>query len=102
MDRGASALPSAPVPDPSAGADVVPPHPLPAVLRVGVVGLVLIAGAVALGLVATAAGASVNSPIHPARVLLVFAGAVTVGAAVSMRPDLWQAWALGAAGAVLA
>src|SRR5262245_33249025 len=78
MDRCASALPSAPVPDTPAGADAVPAHPLPAVLRVGAVGLILIGVAVLLGLVATAADTSVNSPIHSARVLLVFVGAVTV------------------------
>jgi hypothetical protein len=34
--------------------------------------------------------------------LLVFAGAVTAGVAVSLRPDRWQSWCLGAAAAALA
>ncbi len=94
MDR--DALPPAPV----SLAEVVPPFEWPAVRKVGLAGGALLAGAAALGLVATAA--EVPSAVHTARLFLVLFGAVTTGAAVSMRPDLWQAWGLGTAGALLA
>jgi hypothetical protein len=62
----------------------------------------LLAGAAALGLVATVIDASPHWLGHTARLFLVLFGAVATGAAVSMRADLWQTWALGAAGGLLA
>ncbi len=82
-------------------AEVVPPFEWASVRKVGSVGLGLVAGAAVLGLVATALGAPPWG-LHTARLFLVFIGAITTGAAVSMRPDLWQAWALGAAAGALA
>ncbi|MBX9626354.1 MAG: hypothetical protein K2X82_21320, partial [Gemmataceae bacterium] len=60
----------------------------------------LAGAAAAVGLVA----AAVDLPwvANTARLLLVFAGAVTAGLAVSFRPDRWQAWAIGAGTAGLA
>lgn len=109
MDRGATPSPSAP-PDPEALSAVVPPVEWAVVRKIGFAGAGLIALAAVLGLVTTALGepepdsdlARVVSGIHTARLFLVLIGALTVGAAVSMRPDLWQAWAVGAAGALLA
>jgi hypothetical protein len=95
MDR------DAPVSSPPTS-DVVPAHTWSSVRAVARVGVGLTAVAVALGLVAAALGGSTPWPLHTARLLLVFAGAVTAGAAVSMRPDLWQAWALSALAALLA
>ncbi|MBP3957124.1 hypothetical protein J8F10_17810 [Gemmata sp. G18] len=82
-------------------AAVVPPFEWSFVRKVGIVGSGLVAGAAVLGLVATAMG-SPPWVIHTARLFLVFGGAITTGAAVSMRPDLWQAWALGAVTGALA
>ncbi len=94
MDRDA-----APAADSSA--EVVPPFAWESVRKVGIVGLGMIATAAVLGLVATALG-SPPWAIHTARLVLVFAGAITVGAAVSMRPDLWRTWLIGAGGGLLA
>src|SRR5207248_10643493 len=62
----------------------------------------LIAAAVALGIVATALGGDGPSPLATARLWLVAAGAVTVGLALSWRPDLWQGLALAGAASLLA
>src|SRR5262245_46124161 len=85
---------------PTSLAEVVPPFEWSAVRQVGFSGATLLACAAVLGLVATAT--DVPSAVHTARLLLVLVGSITVGAAVSMRPDLWQAWAIGTGGAVLA
>jgi hypothetical protein len=107
MDRGAvSPLPSVPV----SPADVLPPFEWALVRRVARVGVGLIGCAVALGLVAAALGdpppdsslSLVATGVYAARLFLVLFGALTVGAAVSMRADLWQTWALAAGGALLA
>src|SRR3954466_4798904 len=101
MDRDAAS--PLPVPsDPTAIAEVVPPYEWKFVRNVAFVGCGLLAFAAVIGLVATAVDAAPEWPGHPARLLLVLVGSVSLGAAVSMRPDLWQAWALGAAGAALA
>lgn len=94
MDR------DAPLPVSAPSEEVVPPFEWAAVRRAGSIGLAMLAGAAALGGVATAV--DVGWGIHTARLLLVLVGSITVGAAVSMRPDLWPAWALGAVGAALA
>ena len=80
--------------------EVVPPFEWSAVRKVGFVGGGLLAGAAVLGLVATAT--EVPSAVHTVRLFLVLVGAITAGAAVSMRPDLWQSWAIGTGAAVLA
>lgn len=80
--------------------EVVPPFEWGLVRRVGLTGLGLVAAAAALGLVATAIGQP-PSILSTARLFLVLVGALTAGAAVSMRPDLWCAWALGAGAAAL-
>ncbi len=100
MDRGAaSALPVAPVFTP---ADALPPYEWASARRVALAGVGLLAAAAALGLVATAIDAPPEWWGHGLRLVLVLAGALTAGSAVSMRPDLWQAWALGCAAATLA
>jgi hypothetical protein len=100
MDRDAA---SAPLPyDPTALAEVVPPYEWPLVRKVGLVGIGLLAGAAVLGLAATAIGAGPEWFGNGARLLLVLVGSITVGAAVSMRPGLWPAWALGGVGGALA
>jgi hypothetical protein len=81
--------------------NVVPPHPWQTVLQVGRVGIGLTGVAALLGLV-TLLGDDTPWPIHTARLLLVFVGAIIAGAAVSMRPDLGKAWALGGLAALLA
>jgi hypothetical protein len=98
MDRDAPSTSSSPV----SPAEVIPPIAWPTVRKVGVSGVVLVAVAAGLGLVATAIGDSAPWPIHTARLFLVLFGTVTVGAAISMRPDLWQVWAIGGATALLA
>lgn len=94
MDRDAA-------PAAESSVEVVPPFAWASVRKVGSAGLGLVAAAAALGLIATAL-ASPPWPLHTARLVLVFAGAITAGAAVSMRPDMWQAWALGALAGLLA
>lgn len=103
MDRGASPnSPTAAI----APAEVVPPFEWAFVWKVGAVGCGLIAVAVMIGLLAVAIDEnfdpSPNWPGHTPRLFLVFIGALAAGAAVSMRPDLWQAWAIGAGAALLA
>jgi hypothetical protein len=99
MDRDAASTspnPSDPL------AEVVPPIEWAVVRKIGFVGTGLVAVAAILGLAATAIGDSAPWAIHTARLLLVLIGSVTVGAAVSMRPDLWQSWAVGAVASLLA
>jgi hypothetical protein len=100
MDRGAAPNSSPAVAN--SAAEVVPPFEWPFVRKVGLVGAGLLAVAVVLGLVATAIDAAPQWPGHSVRLFLVLFGAIAAGAAVSMRPDLWQAWALGAGSALLA
>src|SRR6266545_2227475 len=99
MDRDAASTSPYP-PDPLA--EVVPPIEWAVVRKVGLAGAGLVAVAAVLGLVATVIGDSAPWAIHTARLFLVLIGSVTVGAAVSMRPDLWQVWAIGTASSVLA
>ncbi|MBN9119709.1 MAG: hypothetical protein J0I06_11225 [Planctomycetes bacterium] len=99
MDRDAH--PATPA-DAAALAEVVPPFEWSAVRKVGLVGAGLLAAAAALGLVATAIDAPPTWPLHTVRLFLVLVGAITVGAAVSMRPDLWRSWAVGGGSALLA
>ncbi len=94
MDRDA-------VPAAESVSEVVPPLEWLFVRKVGFVGLGMLAGAAVLALVATAMG-SPPWVIHTARLWLVFVGVITVGSAVSMRPDLWQTWAIGAGAGLLA
>ena len=82
-------------------AGVVPPPEWAFVRKVGLVGLGMVAGAAALGLVATVMG-SPPWVLHTARLWLVFVGALAAGSAVSMRPDRWEAWAIGAGAGLLA
>jgi hypothetical protein len=100
MDRdavGALPIPS----DPTKLAEVVPPFEWDFVRKIGFVGVGLLAVAAIIGLVATIGDMPKEWPGHYPRLFLVLLGSITVGAAVSMRPDLWQAWALGTVGAVL-
>lgn len=96
MDRDA---PPVPVP-PSDPTRAVPPDPPGLVRVVGLVGVGMNLAAAALGVAAALA----NPPpavLTPVQLFLAFAGTVTAGAAVSMRPDLWWTWGLGAAAALL-
>jgi hypothetical protein len=94
MDRDASTAPATP-------ADAVPPTPPASVRATALAGLGLCAAAAALGLVAAGLGSSAPAALNTARLFLVVVGAVTAGAAISMRPDLWWAWAVAAAAAAL-
>ncbi|HSQ56989.1 MAG TPA: hypothetical protein VLM40_14710 [Gemmata sp.] len=49
-----------------------------------------------------ALGGTSPAVLDIARVILVFVGVITAGSAISMRPDLWWAWALGSATAWIA
>ncbi|VTU01054.1 unnamed protein product [Gemmataceae bacterium] len=93
MDRDATAPPLTP-------ADAVPPHD-PAFVRVtGLLGLGLTAAAGALAVVAATA-APAPAVLTPVQAGLIFLGVVTAGAAVSLRADLWWAWSLFGATALL-
>jgi hypothetical protein len=80
-------------------AQVVPPSPWSTVWRVGRIGIGLIALAAILEGVMRAT--ALPSWLFTIRLLLVFIGSLLVGAAVSLRPDLWKAWLVGAVGAAL-
>ena len=82
-------------------ADVVPPYSWDTVRKIAVVGLGMVSAATVLGVIAAAVD-SLPSIVSTVRLLLVTVGAVTVGAAVSMRSDLWRVWAIGAAASLLA
>jgi len=86
MDRDASTPPSTP-------AEALPPYDPNFVRTTGLVGIGLNAGAAALAIVATTADSS-QGVLTPLQAILVFAGMVTAGAAVSMRADLWWSWGL--------
>jgi len=101
MERdAASALPFPS--NPTALAEVVPPYDWGFVRKVGVLGTGLLAVAAVLGFATTLIGDSAPWPIHTARLFLVFIGALATGAAVSMRPDMWQTWAIGTLAGLLA
>lgn len=87
---------------PAPPAEVVPPFEWSATRTVALAGLALVGLAAALGGVATAIDAEPGALLHTPRLLLLFAGAITAGAAISMRPDLPLAWALGCATGALA
>lgn len=88
MDRDA--------PSPTSPTDVVPPVAWETVRKVGVAGAGMAAAAAVLGLAAAALGESTPAAVSTVRLLLVFAGAVTAGFAVSLRPTLWQPWVIAA------
>jgi hypothetical protein len=91
MDRDAgSTLPSTPE-------EAVPQSPPESVRSTGAVGIVLEALAAILGLVALGTGDSITAILDPARLALVFIGMLIAGGAISMRPDLWWVWLMGAA-----
>src|SRR5262245_39705112 len=79
--------------------ELVPPPDPKAVLRVGLIGLGLSAVAAVLGAVTPDDGPAVLNTI---RLLPVAVGAVVAGSAISMRPGMWQAWAVAAGTALLA
>jgi hypothetical protein len=96
MDRDAgSAFPLTP-------ADAVPPCAPGTVRMCGVFGIGLITIAALLGLAALALGDSTPSLLNTARLFLVFVGVITAGAAISMRPDLWWSWGIGAIASLIA
>ncbi|MBA4067867.1 MAG: hypothetical protein C0501_30035 [Isosphaera sp.] len=90
----------APAPGPVPPADPVPQYPPRSARRTLAAGVGMTAAAAALGLVGGALG-SPPAAFTPVQLFLAFVGVVTAGAAVSMRPDLWWAWAGGAAAALL-
>ncbi|QDU19691.1 hypothetical protein [Urbifossiella limnaea] len=87
MDRDAAAPPF----------EVVPPVCWKVARGVAAAGGGMILLAALLGLVSPGEGV-----VGTARVLLVFVGAVTAGVGVWLRPDRWEAWAIGGAAAVVA
>ena len=96
MDRDVSSVP------PLSPADALPPYAPSSVRFWGQVGIGFVAAAAGLGLIAYALGDSAPSELNYPRLLLVFAGVVTTGSAISMRPDLWWSWGMGAIASVLA
>lgn len=86
--------------DASAPIDVVPPIAWATTRKVALTGLGFCGGATLLGFAALAMGEP-PALLHTARLLLVFAGAVTAGLAISFRPELIAVWLLGAATALL-
>lgn len=99
MERDAPPTPAPTAIDPTSA---LPPVPWATVRTVALAGLGMTAAAAALGLVATALGASAPWPLATARLVLVAVGAVTAGLALSFRPDLGRAWALAAGTGLLA
>jgi hypothetical protein len=86
MDRDAPAPP----------VEVVPPVGWKLARGVAAAGGGMIALAALLGLVDGSPG-----PVSTARLFLVFVGSVTAGVGISLRPDRWEAWAIGAAAAAV-
>jgi hypothetical protein len=80
--------------------DLLPKTPPQIVYRIGGLGAGLCAAAAAVGLIADAAGAG-PGPVSTVRLLLVAAGAVLAGSAISLRAGLWQAWAIAAGAGLL-
>src|SRR5262249_16641222 len=78
----------------------VPPIAPESVRTTGVFGVGFMVAAAVLGLIVLAIG-EVPTALNTARLFLVLFGAVAVGAAISLRPDLWWAWAVGAGAAAL-
>ena len=89
MDRDVATLPF-----PPGLADPTPPVALASVRLTGLVGLGLLGISATMGLAALAMN-EVPSAVNTARLLLVLVGTITVGAAISMRHDLWWVWGLG-------
>jgi hypothetical protein len=87
MDRDAAAPP----------VEVVPPVCWKVARNIAATGGGLIALAAALGVASSGPGA-----VSSARAALVFVGAVATGFGVWLRPDRWEAWAVGTAAAALA
>jgi len=96
MDRDAgSTLPLTP-------ADAVPPYALGFVQKTGLAGAGAIALAALLGAISGAFGESPPVVLNTARLALVFGGIIVVGSAISMRPELWRTWGIGAIASLLA
>lgn len=95
MDRDAASALSLPSP-----IDAVPPVAAGTVRTTGFVGIGIIAVAALLGAAASAVG-DPPAALNTARLLLVLVGSITAGAAISMRPELWWTWAMGAGAALL-
>ncbi|MBY0513206.1 MAG: hypothetical protein K2P78_04755 [Gemmataceae bacterium] len=87
---------------PPPSSSVVPAYELTTVRTVALAGQGLCGLAALLGLAAAGMGDGTPWPLHTARLVLVFVGAILAGAAVSMRPDQWKVWAAGAIAALLA
>lgn len=87
---------------PSSPADAVPKILPGTVRKTAIVGVGLIGTAAVLGTIFLAIGQSPPDIVNTVRLLLVFAGAIIAGSAISMRPDLWWAWGFGALAAILA
>jgi hypothetical protein len=85
--------------DPAPPADPLPPTPPASVYRWASVGVALVAAAAVLGLVS---GESGPSTLALVRLVLVAAGTLVAGCALSLRPNLPLAWMLAAAAAALA
>jgi hypothetical protein len=94
MDHDAAALSLNP-------AAAVPPYEPKTVRLTGLTGLGMIALAGVIGLVALSIGKESPASLDTARLFLVLIGIITVGAAISMRPDLWWAWGIGTIACVL-
>lgn len=82
----------------SDAAGAVPPWPLGVVVRLAGAGLALNGAAAVVGLLDHVAGAEWLDGV---RVLLVLAGCVATGLALSWRPEVWWVWGLAALTAVV-
>ena len=82
--------------------DLLPPPDPRAVYRTGLIGLGLCAAAAVVGLAADLAGGGGPGAVSTLRLVLVAAGTLVAGSAVSMRPGLWPVWAIAAGATLLA
>src|SRR5262245_7458445 len=78
-----------------------PLNTLGSAVRIGAIGAGLCAAAAVVG-AAVAGMASPPAVTSSVRLLFVFVGSVTAGAAIALNSARWQTWAIGAGTAVLA
>ena len=81
--------------------EVIPPADPVRVYRIGLIGAAGCAVAALLGLAALAVTDEIPA-VSTVRLILVAVGLLTAGGAISLRPGLWMAWAIGGLAAGLA
>ncbi|HEV3384019.1 MAG TPA: hypothetical protein VG097_04350 [Gemmata sp.] len=83
-------------------ADADPPICTRFVKITGLAGGGAVAIAALFGIVSSSLGENSLEILNGCRLFLVFVGVVVVGSAISMRPNLWWTWGIGAIASVLA